>query len=36
MSLLSLLTSDGFQGWPLVLIVIGLHIILVRKGAHSS
>lgn len=68
MSLLSLLTSDGFQSWPLipaaimsliggaflmgeealkalsyvgqawpvVLIVIGLYIILVRKGAHSA
>lgn len=68
MSLLSLLTSDGFQSWPLipavimsligaaflmgekalkalsyvgqawplVLIVIGLYIILVRKGVHSA
>ena len=68
MSLLSLLTSDGFQGWPLIpaailsligaaflmgeealetlsyvgqawpliLIVIGLYLLLVRKGARSS
>lgn len=68
MSLLSLLTSDGFQGWPLIpaaimsligaaflageealktlsyvgqawpliLIVIGLYLILVRKGVRSA
>lgn len=68
MSLLSLLTSDGFQAWPLIpaaimgllgaaflageeglkalslvgqawpliLIVIGLYLVLVRKGARSS